>query len=105
MLFVYDVLCYIVLVIKLWLIKGVGADYIFENYRQMDQKHKQAEMQSILQNCVENNGNINVRAINTYIEWLFIYLKESVAKKMMVSMMKRGFMVKYVGLLMIVWIN
>ena len=80
-LFAYDVLCYIVLVIKLWLIKSVGVAYIFENYRQMDQKHKQAEMQSILQNCVENNGNVNVRAINSYIELLFIYLKENIAKK------------------------
>lgn len=80
-LFVYDVLCYIVLVIKLWMIKVLGVDYIFENYKKMDQEHKQAELQSILQNCAESDGNINVRAINSYIEWLFVYLKDNVAKK------------------------
>lgn len=81
MLFAYDVLCYIVLITKLWLIKSVGVDYILKNYREMNQEHRQYEIDSILQNCVEDDRNINVRAINAYIEWLMIYLKENIENK------------------------
>ena len=80
-MFAYDVLCYVILIMRLWLIKSVGADYILIRYGEMDQKHRQDEIDSILQNCVENDRNINVRAVNTYIEWILIYLKEDIVEE------------------------
>lgn len=80
-MFVFDILCYIVLITKLWMIKSAGVDYVLENYRKMNPKQKKEEIDSILQNCVEDDMNINARAINAYVEWLFIYLKQNIVKE------------------------
>lgn len=79
-LFTYDVLCYIVLITKLWMIKSAGADYVLEKYRKMGSEDKKNEINAILQNCVKDDRNISLREIDAYIEWLWICLHENIAQ-------------------------
>lgn len=80
-LLIYDIVCYIVLILKLWLIETFGDKYLKNNYERKGKEEKRKALSEILQNCVENNGQFNVSAVKTYIEWLLIYLEEENGEK------------------------
>lgn len=69
-LLTYDVICFVLLILKLWLIENVGKqywDYSFHN----DMRGKLAEM---LEHCVDDNGSINIGIVRAYVEGLSVYL-------------------------------
>lgn len=75
-LLTYDVLCFLGLISKLYLVDKVGYIYFSFFYQKQNYNNKVRYLRNILQNSVEKDGRINVGAVKTYIELLWGDLKE-----------------------------
>ncbi len=71
-LLAYDVLCYALLILKLWLIENVGEQYL--SYSLHNQEDMEGTLIGILEKCIDDNNCINIGIVKTYIEGLSIYL-------------------------------
>lgn len=71
-LLAYDVLCYALLILKLWLIENIGEQYL--SYSLHNQKDMEGTLIGILEKCIDDNSCINIGIVRTYIEGLSIYL-------------------------------
>lgn len=69
-LLAYDVLCYALLILKLWLIENVGEQY----WSYILHNDMQGKLTEILDHCVDDNGSIDISIVRRYIEGLSVYL-------------------------------
>lgn len=67
-LLTYDVLCFLGLIGKLYLVDKVGFIYFSLFYQKQNYNNKVRYLRNILQNSVEKDGRINIGAVKTYIE-------------------------------------
>lgn len=75
-LLIYDVLLYLVLLLQWWLLETAGYEYIENCYREMSEKEKIDFLSKILQGSVEKSEQVNMRALETYVKLLYIYIDE-----------------------------
>ena len=75
-LLTYDVLCFLVLIAKLYLLDKVGYIYFNFFYQKQNYNNKVQYLRNVLQNSVEKDGRINIGAVKTYIELLWGDLKD-----------------------------
>lgn len=81
-LLIYDVILYLILLLEWWSLETAGYEYIKDRYRKMSVNEKKDFLSKILQGSVEKSGQVNMRALETYFELLYIYLEENSEENM-----------------------
>ena len=77
-LLVYDVILYLLLLLEWWSLETAGYACIKDYYRKMSANKKKDFLSKILQGSVENSGQVNMRALKTYFDLLYLYLEEDI---------------------------